>query len=99
MVELLFTDDELGFLGDYARKLGMRGPEHLVAAVRLVAHLGGYRDRKHDPGPGQQIMWHGHDTLAKSALGQPHWFGDSPASGPLSVIPNPAVQIVATRQS
>ena len=38
--ELLFTDGELGFLGGYARRFGLRGPEHLGAAVRLVAHQG-----------------------------------------------------------
>lgn len=67
--ELLFADDELRFLGDYARKFDLRGPEHSGAAVRLVAHLGGYRGRKHDPEPGDQIMWHGYDTLIKATLG------------------------------
>ena len=67
---LLFTDDELGFLGHYAREFGLRGPEHLGAAVRLVAHLGGYRDRKHDPEPGHQTMWEGYDTLTKATLGR-----------------------------
>ena len=37
--------------------------------VRLVAHLGGCRDRKHDPEPGHQLMWHGYDTLPKATLG------------------------------
>ena len=68
-VELLFADDELGFLGDYARYFGLRGPEHSGAALRLVAHLGGYRGRKHDPGPGNQIMWHGYRTLIIATLG------------------------------
>ena len=67
--ELLFTDDELGFLGSYARKFGLRGPEHWGAAVRLVAHLGGYRDRKHDPEPGHQIMWQGYEKLTIATLG------------------------------
>ena len=35
----------------------MPAPVQLGDAVRLVAHLGGYRDRKHDPEPGNQIMW------------------------------------------
>ena len=30
--------------------------------------LGGYRDRKHDPEPGSQLMWHGYDTLTKATL-------------------------------
>ena len=67
--ELMFTNHELGFLGDYARKFGQPGPDRLGPAVRLVAHLGGYRDRKHDPEPGNQIMWHGYDTLTKATLG------------------------------
>ena len=66
---LMFTDHELGFLGDYARKFGLPGPDRLGPAVRLVAHLGGYRDRKHDPEPGNQLMWHGYDTLTKATLG------------------------------
>lgn len=67
--ELLFADDELGFLGDYARYFGLRDPEHVEALVRLVAHLGGYRDRKHDPEPGLRIMWHGCVSLIPATLG------------------------------
>ncbi len=66
---LMFTDHELGFLSDYARKFSLPGPDSLGPAVRLVAHLGGYRDRKHDPEPGSQLMWHGFDTLTKATLG------------------------------
>lgn len=68
-VELLFADDELGFLGDYARYCGLGGPEHLAAAMHLVAHLGGYRGRKHDPEPGHQVLWHGYDRLIGATLG------------------------------
>ncbi len=64
---LMFTDHELGFLSDYARKFSLSGPDSL-GPVRLVAHLGGYRDRKHDPEPGSQLMWHGYDTLTKATL-------------------------------
>ena len=53
---LMFTDNEIDFLRDYAREHDMTPPERLGDAVRLVAHLGGYRDRKHDPEPGNQIM-------------------------------------------
>ena len=67
--ELMFTDHELGFLGDYAVQYGAPGPDALGDTVRLVAHLGGYRDRKHDPDPGNQIMWHGYDTLSTATLG------------------------------
>ena len=37
--------------------------------MRAVAHLGGYRDRKGDPDPGNQIMWHGQTRLTSAALG------------------------------
>ena len=67
--ELMFADGELGFLRDYAAEHGLRAPERLGDAVRLVAHLGGYRDRKGDPDPGNQIMWHGQTRLTSAALG------------------------------
>ena len=67
--ELLFADDELGFLRDYARNYGLRGAEDSGAGVRLVAHLGAYRGRKHDPEPGDRIMWHGYRTLIIATLG------------------------------
>ena len=67
--QLMFTDQELGFLRDYAHQYALKAPERLGDAVRLVAHLGGYRDRKHDPDPGHQIMWHGQTRLTSAALG------------------------------
>ena len=67
--ELLYTDAELAFLGDYARKHAMAPPDRLGHAVDLVAHLGGYRNRTHDPDPGSQIMWTGATRLTSAALG------------------------------
>ena len=67
--QLMFADQELGFLRDYALEHGLDAPKRLGDAVRLVAHLGGYRDRKHDPDPGNQIMWHGQTRLTSAALG------------------------------
>lgn len=67
--QLMFTDQELGFLRDYATQYRLSGPHSLGAAVELVAHLGGYRNRKHDPEPGNQVMWHGYDMLSKATLG------------------------------
>ena len=67
--QLMFTDQELNFLRDYATRYALEAPEQLGDAVRLVAHLGGYRDRKHDPDPGHQIMWHGQTRLTSAALG------------------------------
>ena len=66
---LMFTDHELEFLADYAVKFGLGGPANLGSAVHLVAHLGGYRNRKHDPDPGHQIMWHGYSALTTATLG------------------------------
>ena len=57
------------FLRDYALENNLTAPDRLGDAVRLVAHLGGYRDRKHDPDPGNQIMWHGQTRLSSAALG------------------------------
>ena len=67
--ELLFTDHELRFLDAYARQFRLPGPDGLGSAVHLVAYLGGYRNRKHDPEPGLQPFWHGYDTLTKATLG------------------------------
>ncbi len=67
--ELMFTDHELDFLRDYAHEHGLTAPDQLGDAVRLVAHLGGYRNRRHDPDPGNQIMWHGQTRLSSAALG------------------------------
>ena len=54
--QLMFTDVEPVFPPDHADRYGLGAPERPGDAVRLVAHLGGYRDRKHDPEPGNQIM-------------------------------------------
>ena len=66
---LMFTDHELHFLADYEDQFGLGGPADLGAAVRLVAHLGGYRAPKHDPGPGHQVMWHGYNSLTTATPG------------------------------
>ena len=67
--QLMFADHELDFLRNYALDNNLAAPDRLADAVRLVAHLGGYRDRKHDPDPGNQIMWHGQTRLSSAALG------------------------------
>ena len=40
-----------------------RPPDHLAAAVLLLAILGGYQNRTHDPPPGHQIMWRGYEQI------------------------------------
>ena len=49
--ELLFSDIELRFLTDYAADAALPAPRNLAGAVLLVALLGGYQNRKHDPPP------------------------------------------------
>ena len=66
---LMFTDHELAFLLDYADKFSQTPPRGLSTAVRLVALLGGYRNRTHDPDPGHQIMWRGYERLSSATLG------------------------------
>ena len=65
---LMFSEHELAFLAIHAREWGLPAPASLGAAVQLVAHLGGYRARKHDPPPGNQLMWYGYDRLSGMAL-------------------------------
>ena len=67
--ELMFTDIELRFLADYAANNHLPAPQHLGAAVLLVAILGGYQNRKHDPPPGHQIMWRGYERMSIATLG------------------------------
>ncbi len=59
--ELLFSDVELRFLNDYAAQSALPAPSNLSGAVLLVAILGGYQNRKHDPPPGQQLLWRGYE--------------------------------------
>ena len=65
----LFSDIELRFLTDYAADSGLSAPDDLAGAVLLVAILGGYQNRKHDPPPGHQLMWRGYERLSLATLG------------------------------
>ena len=67
--EVLFAGGELEFLGACAEQHGMPGPSDLGAAVALVAQLGAYRERKHDPAPGNPIMWEGYNGLTEATMG------------------------------
>ena len=67
--ELLFSDIELRFLTDYAVDAALPAPRNLAGAVLLVALLGGYQNRKHDPPPGHQIMWRGYERMSLATLG------------------------------
>ena len=67
--ELLFSDIELRFLTDYAADAALPAPRNLAGAVLLVALLGGYQNRNHDPPPGHQIMWRGYERMSIATLG------------------------------
>ena len=57
------------YLCNYALEYKLPAPDGLGAAARLVAILGGYMNRKHDPDPGNQIMWRGYERLSAATLG------------------------------
>ena len=44
-------------------KKSLSPPDCLVAAVKLVARIGGYIGRSCDPPPGHQLMWQGYAYL------------------------------------
>ena len=60
--DVLFSNREIDVLEAYAKKR-LTQPTQLGEAVQLVAHLGGYLGRVHDPPPGHQLMWHGYAQL------------------------------------
>lgn len=60
--EVMFTDIELEVLRKYAKKK-INPPTSLGEAIKIVAKLGGYLDRKCDPPPGHQIIWRGYFQL------------------------------------
>lgn len=67
--QLLFSDLEIRVLGAFAASRGFPPPEDLGTAVLVLARLGGYLARKHDPPPGHQLMWQGYVTLYGMCLG------------------------------
>ena len=67
--QLLFSDLEIRVLGAFAASRGYPPPKNLGAAVLVLARLGGYLARKHDPPPGHQLMWQGYVTLYGMCLG------------------------------
>ena len=66
--QILFSDVELRVIGDFAQSRGRTRPTQLGQAVRVVAILGGYLNRNHDPPPGHQLMWHGYSTLTTMCM-------------------------------
>lgn len=47
----------------YAQHRKLKPPKNLQEAVYLMAKMGGYLNRKHDPPPGYQLMWYGYIYL------------------------------------
>ena len=66
--EVIFTDAELHMMRVYARNYGLAEHTDLVSAILMVAIMGGYMNRKHDPPPGHTIMWRGYSSLQMRAI-------------------------------
>jgi len=67
--EVLFSDIELRTLCAYAKKKSLPPPTQLSEAVLLIAKIGGYLGRKHDPPPGCQLLWQGYTEFQFMCLG------------------------------
>ena len=61
--EVLFSDLEIEVLKAYAKIKNFTPPKNLGDAVKVVARIGGYLDRKKDPPPGHKLMWQGYTQL------------------------------------
>ena len=66
--EVIFTEAELYMMKVYARNYGVDSQTDLRSAILLVAMMGGYMNRKHDPPPGHTIMWRGYASLQMRAM-------------------------------
>ena len=67
--EVLFSDIELRTLRAYAKKKRLSTPSLVGEAVRLVAKIGGYLGRNHDPPPGHQLLGQGYAKFQFMCLG------------------------------
>lgn len=67
--EILFSDIEIRTLHAYAKKKGLKPPTSLGDAVLMVAAIGGYLGRKHDPPPGHQLLWLGYAAFQYMSAG------------------------------
>ena len=73
--ELKFTGEKLAFMRSHAGERGMQPSGKLGVAVRIVAHLGGYRVRGRNSEPGHEIICHGQTRLNYATQG--HAMGHS----------------------
>ncbi len=67
-MDVFFRESELEMMKVYARSYGLAVPTSLPSAILLVAMMGGYMNRKHDPPPGHTIMWRGYANLQMRAI-------------------------------
>lgn len=74
--EVLFSDIEMRTLCAYAKKKNLPPPTQLSEAVLLIAKIGGYLGRKHDPPPGYQLLWQGYTEFQFMCLGYSLWEGN-----------------------
>ena len=66
---VMFTDVDIAVLGGWARTVSAKPPTTLGEAILLVARIGGYANRKHDPPPGHELMWYGYQNLNLMCMG------------------------------
>ena len=55
-------------LYDTSPQLRLAEHTYLASAVVLVAIMGGYMNRKHDPPPGHTLMWRGYESSPNRAV-------------------------------
>ena len=65
--EVLFSDIEIAVLEDFARDNRLAEPDDLGTAVRTMAIMGGYLNRRKDPPPGYKKIWEGYTRLSTMA--------------------------------
>jgi hypothetical protein len=68
-MELMFDDMEIRVLNIMSKQMGWPVPENLGEAVIATARMGGYMNRKHDPPPGAELLWRGHQKLTLLSQG------------------------------
>jgi len=62
-----FTNIEIAIPADFATERRLPWPDNLDRAMGLVAAMGGHLHGKHDPPPGNEIVWLGYARLADSS--------------------------------
>ena len=76
--KVIFSRRELTVLQEFAQEVKEQPPLTIQQAVLLVAMMGGYQNRKHDPEPGNEIRWRGLSPINRNREGT----GDGTPPGP-----------------